>query len=25
VMYNGTTYAEVKELCDRYNAGERWR
>lgn len=24
VMYNGTTYAEIKALCDRYNAGERW-
>ena len=24
VMFTGTTYAEVKAMCDRYNAGERW-
>lgn len=25
VMFNGTTLEEVQTLCDRYNAGERWR
>ena len=25
VMYNGTTLEEVQILCDRYNAGERYR
>ena len=25
VMYNGTTLEEVQTLCDRWNAGERYR
>lgn len=24
VMFTGKTYAEIKALCERYNAGERW-